>query len=290
MDAGSSFNASFLVPFDRNQLFKEVIKPDQPLGIDTARVNITVTKDGVPCNSISEGCIRVAEFTDGSGTTTSRLVRLEAGKTVVWEELESTITSMRMIGTETQRPLFTTKMTDAPRGTMIELRYDFHKVQLPGLFGSSVNKSSFPTHISDSLPEAVKTAWTSDMLARGYTKLTSEDAGLGGFEIAFTLQVPLRLAPHARCLAHDFDARPQCLVHVARVPQFKRMDVWKELAKYYSPLGASKGVSYARGQGTFGGDDNTLATGMIRKADFTSQDFKVRARRGGSVRKSSVPG
>jgi len=149
-----------------------------------------------------------------------------------------------MIGTETQRPLFTTVMTDAPRGTNVELRYDFHRVQLPGLFGASVNKSAFPSHISESLPDAVRTAWSSDMQARGYEKVTTEDAGLGGFEISFTLQ-------------------------------FKRTDVWKELARFYSPLGANKGVTYARGgAGTFGGDDDSLSVGMSRRADFKSEEFK----------------
>jgi len=239
----SSFNASFLVPFERTDIYREIVKASTPLGIDTRRVNIKVTKDGRSVEVISPGCIREAEFVDNTGTTTSKLVDLEDGKRIVWAELSSTVQSMRMIGTDTQQPLFSTTLQDAPRGTLVELKYDFHKVQLPGLFGNSVNKSEFPTHISESLPEAVRTAWTTDMQSRGYEKLTTEEAGLGGFEITFTLQ-------------------------------FKRTDVFKELCKFYDPLGASRGVTYSRGNDSTGEDDSKLAIGMLRKAEFKSAQFK----------------
>ena len=43
---GSSFNTSFLVPFEREDIYREVIKAQNPLGIDAKRVNIKVTKNG----------------------------------------------------------------------------------------------------------------------------------------------------------------------------------------------------------------------------------------------------
>lgn len=158
MSEATSFTASFRVPFERADVFREISKAQAPLGIDTKRVNIKVTKDSKLIELIQVGCSREAEFVDNTGTTTSKLVALEDGKRVVWEELSSTVQSMRMVGIEGQPPLFTTLLTDDPRGTHVELRYDFHSVQLPGLFGNSVSKTAFPSHISDSLPEAVRRA------------------------------------------------------------------------------------------------------------------------------------
>jgi len=91
----------------------------------------------------------------------------------------------------------------------------------------------------------VKAAWTSDMLSRGFTKLTTDDAGLGGFEVAFTLQ-------------------------------FKRKDVWKELTDFYRPLGASNGVIYSQGADGQGGTGrvNSLTVGLLRKADITGDEYQ----------------
>ena len=63
----SSFHASFLVPFERNDIYKEVVKANSPLGIDTKRVNINVTMGGVPVDAVRVGCIREAVFVDNSG-------------------------------------------------------------------------------------------------------------------------------------------------------------------------------------------------------------------------------
>uniref|UniRef100_A0A7S3B5V2 Uncharacterized protein n=1 Tax=Haptolina ericina TaxID=156174 RepID=A0A7S3B5V2_9EUKA len=243
MSEATSFTASFRVPFERADVFREISKAQTPLGIDTKRVNIKVTKDSKLIELIQVGCSREAEFVDNTGTTTSKLVALEDGKRVVWEELSSTVQSMRMVGIEGQPPLFTTLLTDDPRGTHVELRYDFHSVQLPGLFGNSVSKTAFPSHISDSLPEAVRSAWVADMLSRGYQKLTTEEAGLGGFEISFTLP-------------------------------FKRADVWAELTRFSNPLGASRGVTYSRSSDSIGGSGDELVVGMLRRAEFKSDHFK----------------
>lgn len=58
-------------------------------------------------------------------------------------------------------------------------RYDFHMLELPMICGIVRRVSAFPTSTAASFPIVMKQSWTADMLARGYTRLATDDVSLG---------------------------------------------------------------------------------------------------------------
>ena len=73
------------------------------------------------CSQLSIGCRREANFSEG-GRILSELVELELDTKIMWEELESTVKKIRMIGKGGKKPTFCTSLKDNAQGTEVRPR------------------------------------------------------------------------------------------------------------------------------------------------------------------------
>eukprot|EP00966_Prymnesium_polylepis_P154384 3564725-Prymnesium_polylepis.1 len=95
----------FTVPFERGDVYAELIDAAQPLGIDPTSVAIKVTRshDSVEqLQTLEQGCVREIEF--ASGSTHSELMALEEGALIRWQELESSVAMLKMHGIGRHKP------------------------------------------------------------------------------------------------------------------------------------------------------------------------------------------
>ena len=80
-----------------------------------------------PPTEIREGMVRRAEFLarEQAGYTVSQCIALEAGYHVKWQQLESHKKGMNLCGVDGRRPEFSIRLSDDPRGTVVQLAYDY---------------------------------------------------------------------------------------------------------------------------------------------------------------------
>jgi len=243
---GNSYTCSFAIPFKRTDVFKELINSKAPLGISLTKLKLTVMKSwnsSVELDEYEVGCIRQVDFMEPKGITISELVAMEPGYLLRWMELENSVQTMRMVGRGQNKPLFTVTLADSPRGTVATLRYDFHQVEVPGMCCGSRMRSSFPPNISNNLATMLKNAWSTDMNARGYQQIATDDVSLGdGFETSFTIP-------------------------------FLRADVFKELTRFNNPLGADNSELTFNSNGSSMAADATVSLGTKRTAVYQRQEL-----------------
>lgn len=125
------FEASFTIPYNRENVFAEVVKFSDPLAAD---VDIRYTLHGAPKEptppTISVGMQRKAEFLNPeiAGYTISQCVALEPGRMVKWRQLESKKKGMNLLGADGKMPEVTITLSDHHEGCNIKLAYDFASV------------------------------------------------------------------------------------------------------------------------------------------------------------------
>jgi len=252
----NNYRASFTMPFSKEDLFREITNINKPLGLDLGKVKFNVS-DGwntrTPATELKIGSIREARFMEG-GVIISELVELEAPHRIVWEEIESTVKKVRMVGNGATKPTFGVEFMDQGADTLITLTYNFHRVETPGACCGTSRSKSFPASITNNLADTLKKVWSVDMAARGVTGGGGGGGGGGGSSVAVS---------SASKLGGGFDVS-------FKLP-FRRQDVYTELVKFDAPLAADKDVKYTLMPG--GAFPQTVSLGVRRKAEFTRSDF-----------------
>ena len=170
----NSYSHSFNITYSKEDVFKELTMAKKPLGVDLARVRITVTKSWVDPTLLDEleiGCVRHVAFLDegADSKTSSELVRMEQDKLVEWDQVISTTKQLRMVGNDSTPPSLVVTLADGPRGgTTVTLLYTFETVETPALFGKTQSET-MPEAVANQLTTQLASKWAQDMRGRGYT-------------------------------------------------------------------------------------------------------------------------
>mmetsp|Transcript_59411 Transcript_59411/g.98479 ORF Transcript_59411/g.98479 Transcript_59411/m.98479 type:complete len:265 (-) Transcript_59411:118-912(-) len=195
------FTATFDIPYKREDVFTELLKKHDPLGLTAPNVKLTVlTQDSLSskvvrspvalqierhinagsAGQVSVGCVRKAEFSKPfEGFTVSRLVDVQPLQSVRWEQLQ-TRTLFNLVGEEIEgervAPAATVHIETIATGARIYLIYDFHHVQ---------TRSSFCCFLAPLIPRFLRwylernaaNTWSAEMERRGYTSVTLLESG-----------------------------------------------------------------------------------------------------------------
>ena len=151
----NTFSASFTLPFDRTIIFDAITDP-RPLGLDNSKVQVTFYKSWTDSSTIPRpelGCIRDVHFLPSGGRVLAQLVELDHPRMIQWEEIESSGTQLRMLGTISARPTYMVQLEEHPAGTEVTLTYNFHRVEETiSCFGLALCKSRVTTANARSSP------------------------------------------------------------------------------------------------------------------------------------------
>jgi len=156
------FEATFVVPFQRENVFDELVSYFRPLGVPTdgpGAVRFGVP-DGAPYTPAEDskfemGWRRVALFEDGY--VVNECVELVPGWMVKWRQVDSQKSGMQLVG----EPEICMKLADTSEGaTWCWIRMDSW-----GIFGEGGEK------LRRTFKEMRQKAWTEDMTRRGYLPL-----------------------------------------------------------------------------------------------------------------------
>ena len=193
---GDAFTLVFSLPFDRADLYRELISPRQ-LGVDHTSVNIQITKRTdaaeaalqrelehsargneadeikehlaeVALSSLSVGCERTVSFPDGS--VVSELVELVEPQVIRWRQISSDRMT-NMVGKDGgPLPEVTIVLDELPenKGTTIRMTYDFYQILKAD--GTPLDGAL----MSKLLTQATQ-GWGLDMVARGYQTVDGSD-------------------------------------------------------------------------------------------------------------------
>ena len=179
----------FTVPFERTDVYAELIDAERPLGVDPTSATIKVTRSHDSAETLptlEPGCVREIAF--ASGSTRSELLALDDNSLIRWQELESSVALLKMHGIGRHKPTFTIHLADGPDGgTRVWLRYEFWRVEVQG----KGMLDAFPPQDAASIGPTLQRVWSSDMSARGYEAVAAGPLDAppleDGFEVTFTL-------------------------------------------------------------------------------------------------------
>lgn len=168
------FTASFLLPFKREDIYKELARRDKPLGLTSPYVTVQITEGGPAGASVGVGLeigyVRHTQFSEPfAGHTTSELIGLTPGYELRWRQLDSD-TRFNLVGDEAEgrEPSCTIKLTDnATGGTEVTMAYAFASIEAKG--GCWFLAGPFlPLLLRRQLMQNAQEGWKADMLERGY--------------------------------------------------------------------------------------------------------------------------
>jgi hypothetical protein len=224
----------FELPFKRADVWKEIVKPDAPLGVPgKARTNFVKAGD-VEDQKISKGAVR--ELSLEGQSWKAEVVEFRELEMLMWEVLEQTNAALTMVGRSDSaeaKPRTYIALADVVLGTRVTLGYDAKQFKGQNLLADTFTDGSGV--VKKSLADAAA-AWCRDMTSRGYSELRPADAEMGDkIEVTFSL-------PYAR------------------------MDVYKECIKVKSPLGADDVTFEVVGDHPKPEQAESLAVGLKRKS------------------------
>ncbi|KAL1514930.1 hypothetical protein AB1Y20_004009 [Prymnesium parvum] len=169
------FEIRFGLPFTTPDVWREMAKLGQPLGIDLDYVEYSFDTPGIhSSHCVMLGIRRTATFTleQHRGFTRCECTDFEDGQRLEWVQLETNKCGLQFIGSKDIIPTFgmslRERMPGGAEGTSVRLRYTFASIDLGGSdTGGRPTTEVLREHLVKSIPEA----WARDMLARGYEPL-----------------------------------------------------------------------------------------------------------------------
>ena len=176
------FTISFMIPFERIDIYDELVSTSNPLG-SPPNVVITVLREGYS-GGMSAGCVRRVGFVAPFyGETISELMvaergpddRREHGKScIVWRQLESS-TRLNLLGERSATPEFEVELEGGPGGTLVTLYYNFARAEMRGplCFLAGCMPSLLKWHMHAS----VVTVWHMEMVRRNFVPLRKPTFG-----------------------------------------------------------------------------------------------------------------
>jgi len=179
--AERSFSATFDLPFQRDDVFSELVNTNQPLGLSSQNVKLFIQRQGKSPNApVSVGCVRKAEFVGPfEGYTVSELVQVETGKLLRWEQLQSD-TVFNLVGHEVDgtliHPECLIELETMSMGTRVRLFYTFSHVQVKHPLLCLLTPC-IPGLLSWYLQRNVASTWVNEMGQKGHKVVTLDQVG-----------------------------------------------------------------------------------------------------------------
>ena len=161
-----SFDARFSLPFRRDAVWAELIKPNEPLGSEAAKVRL------VKGTELKVGTVRKVEFgVPVAGGTTDEIIEHKAPELLRWKQLEA-VGGLQLVGGQTHAEVLV-ELQPGGSGTVVRISYEFERLQLPRALCclSPVGPRVMRYLLTRSLPKQ----WRASMERRGYTPQLSPD-------------------------------------------------------------------------------------------------------------------
>ena len=132
------FSVSFFLPFERLDVYNELLSRDNPLG-SSPNAQFKILRPGYTEGMVmSPGCVRRVVFgSPNFGETVSELTAAEPGPDVSgksfikWRQLH-TATRMNLLGRGHHPVEFIVELEGGQGGTLITLRYNFESIDMKG--------------------------------------------------------------------------------------------------------------------------------------------------------------
>eukprot|EP00966_Prymnesium_polylepis_P164939 3813434-Prymnesium_polylepis.1 len=163
---------TFVLPFSREDVFKEVARFGRPLGVPTEGPGAIKFQapTGAPYAGIIDeqfqvGWQRAALFQDSGqeGYAVIECIELMPGWVIKWKQLQTQKKGIHLAG---DNPEISIKFADTPEGgTWVWFEMDFSQVAIEGGEKLSDGGARLRAEFKEQKPKS----WTEDMVARGYT-------------------------------------------------------------------------------------------------------------------------
>ena len=180
--AERGFNVVFELPFRRQDVWNEIAKFGEPLGIDLTAADgsivVSYASPDMPIGAKDPVVLGIQRVTTyhlpaDKGFTTSEVTEFQNGRRLVWTQIKSNKVGMQILGTPDAPPTFTFEVEDgsaigSSHGTRVTLGYSFDSLDLgDGAGGSTLGGEVMRKHLEQFSPAA----FTRSMEQRGYLLL-----------------------------------------------------------------------------------------------------------------------
>jgi len=173
--AARGFTASFVLPFRREDVFAQIMHAEQPLGLTSPNVSLSMTPPASADKPVAVGCVRKAEFSAPfKGFTVSELVTVEPDKSVTWKQLESD-TLVNLVGSDAGAAQVSILLECVASGTSVSLAYEFQSVKVRGPL--CVLSPLVPWMLRSYLQRNAGAAWSAEMRRRGFVPVRTLQDG-----------------------------------------------------------------------------------------------------------------
>lgn len=179
------FELSFFVPFDRLDIYAELVvnaSDRLPLGASPNMV-FTILRPGYDASDeMSPGCVRQVSFAAPFfGETISELTVAEPGapgedgrSELVWRQLHSS-TRLNLLGDGRYLPEFGCVLESSTDGTLVTMRYNFARAEMSGPLCFLVG--CMPQLLKWHLHASISSVWHMEMVRRGHVPLRKPTFG-----------------------------------------------------------------------------------------------------------------
>jgi len=182
-DEEGGFFIQFNVPFKRDDVFKELLNDDNPLGSDGDHgATFVILKPGREAGKlVSTGCVRECNY--GApvwGRTITELREIKPPTYIRWSTLMQEGTLFHYMGKADEVPKLQIALKELKKnsGTAVTMKLDFLEVSFNGPLCclSFLAEPLLKSSMQSKLPEL----WTTSMLRRGYDRADKKGGKKGG--------------------------------------------------------------------------------------------------------------